>query len=266
MRAGEGASWKAGDRVYVTGGDGMYAQYALCGAGACHALPEHVSFAQGAALGVPFATAYRALFQRARARPGQVVLIHGASGAVGIATAQLARGAGMSVLGTASSEHGRAAASEAGCHATFDHTDAAYREAIMAHTSGRGVDVIIEMASHVNLGHDLRLLARGGCVAVVGCRGPLEVNPRDLMAREASVVGVMLGGATPGDSAEIFAALGAGLENGTLRPVVGRTFALHEAPAAHEFVLEQPGGAQGKVVILPFEGAGEGDGAPEAAA
>src|SRR5437016_552126 len=77
---------KAGDRLYCAGTlTGAYAEQALCLESQVHPLPSNVSFQQGAAVGVPYATAYRALFQRARALPAETVLVHGASGGVGLA-------------------------------------------------------------------------------------------------------------------------------------------------------------------------------------
>lgn len=89
---------KPGDRVYVAGTlNGTYAEKALCSEIQVHLLAEKISFEQGAAVNVPYATAYRALFQRAIAKPGEVVLVHGASGGVGIAAVQLARAAGLTI-------------------------------------------------------------------------------------------------------------------------------------------------------------------------
>src|SRR5437016_7037159 len=88
---------KSGDRVYIANDNtgsprtGIYATHALCAATQLHPLPDHVSFSQGAAIGVPYATVCYALFKRANARPGETILVHGASGGVGIAAVQIAR-------------------------------------------------------------------------------------------------------------------------------------------------------------------------------
>jgi NADPH2:quinone reductase len=241
---------KPGDRVWTSGSlSGTYAERALCREADVHPLPARVSFAQGAALGVPFMTAYHALLQIGRARKGETVLVHGASGGVGTAAVQLAKGAGCTVLGTAGTDAGRRLATEQGAHRAFDHGAAGFRDAIMAATNDRGVDVILEMLANVNLGVDLELLAPRGRAVVIGSRGCVEVNPRDLMAREASIHGVMLGMTGDEDRAAIHAALAAGLADGTLVPVVGREIPLAQAPAAHEAVMA-PGHA-GKIVLIP---------------
>lgn len=243
-----------GDRVYMLGTAGSflvgaYAELVVCNLADVHPLPDRVGFAQGAAIGVPYATAYRALFQRAMAIAGDTVLVHGASGAVGIATVQLARAHGMRVIGTAGSERGRHLAREQGAHDVLDHTDVAHFAEVEALTNGRGVDVIIEMAAHVNLAKDLPVLAPKGRVVVVGNRGTIEINPRDTMARDAAILGMALWAASDADLASIHAGLGAGLANGSLQPVVGREFDLADAPRAHEAVLAA--GSYGKIVLRP---------------
>jgi NADPH2:quinone reductase len=240
--------FKAGDRVYTAGTiSGAYAQLALCNAGQVYPLPSAVSFAQGAGLHVPYATAYRALFQRARVHAGQTVLVHGASGAVGIATVQFAVAAGLTVIGTGGTEGGRQLVRDQGAAHVLDHRAPAYLDQLMPLTAGRGADVIVEMLANVNLGRDLTVLAKGGCIVVIGSRGEVPINPRLLMRAEGAILGVMAG--TPEEYAQSHAAIGAGLRAGTLRPVVGRELPLAEAPRAHHAIIEST--AYGKIVLVP---------------
>jgi NADPH2:quinone reductase len=248
---GEGVeSVKVQERVYVGGTlRGAYAEQALCDASQVHRLPERVSFAQGAGVNVPYATAYRALYNRAHGQPGETVLIHGASGGVGIAAVQMARAGGLTVIGTAGTEKGRKLVLEQGAHHAMDHRKEGYLEEIMALTKGRGVDVILEMLANVNLARDLTLLALRGRVVVIGNRGSIEINPRATMQRDLSILGLTLMNATKEELVGIHAALIAGLESGTLNPVVGREMPLADAPRAHRAVMEP--GAFGKIVLIP---------------
>src|SRR6266566_8040886 len=242
--------FKAGDRVYTAGSvTGAYAEFALCKKEQVHPLPANVSFAQGAAMGTPYATAYRGLFQRADAKPGETVLVHGASGGVGTAAVQLARARGLRVFGTAGSDQGRKLAREQGAHEVFDHRAPDQFEQIMKATDGRGVDVIVELLANVNLGKDLTILAKSGRVAIIGSRGRVEIDPRDTMQRDVDLRGMVLPNTPPEELASIHAALVAGLENGTLRPVIGKEFPLAEAAQAHRAVIEP--GAMGKIVLVP---------------
>jgi NADPH:quinone reductase len=240
---------KPGDRVYTAKTlTGAYAEYALALEEQVHYLPAKVSFAQGAGVWVPYGTAYHALYHSAVARASETVLVHGASGGVGTAAMQIARAMGLMVFGTAGTPRGIELVKREGAHQVFDHIKPGYQEEIMKATGGRGVDIILEMLANVNLSHDLRLLATNGRVIIIGNRGEITINPRDLMLRRASARGFTLWAITPEEEADIHAGLIAGLENGTLRPVVGKEFPLAEVARAHKEILEP--GAAGKLVLI----------------
>jgi len=239
-----------GDRVYtVQTLSGAYAELALCDRSQVKPLPTNTSFSQGAGISVPYGTAYRALLQRAHAVAGESVLVHGASGGVGIAGVQLARAHGMTVIGTAGTDKGRQLVKQEGAHHVLDHSGPGYLDQIMSLTGGRGVDVVLEMLSNVNLDKDLGVLAKFGRIVVIGCRGTVEINPRAAMMRDAAILGMVLWNATPAELDGIHAALFAGLANGTLRPVVGKEVPLKDAPKTHVDVLAP--GAFGKIVLVP---------------
>jgi len=239
-----------GDRVYTAKTvTGAYAQYALALEEQVHSLPEKISFGQGAGVWVPYATAYHALHHSARAHASETVLVHGASGGVGNAAVQMARAMGLTVFGTAGTQKGVDLVRREGGHQVFDHSKAGYQEEIMKATSGRGVDIVLEMLANVNLSADLKLLAINGRVIIIGNRGEITINPRDLMLRRASARGFTLWAITPSEEAEMHAGLMAGLENGNLRPVVGKELPLAEAARAHKEILEP--GAAGKIVLVP---------------
>jgi len=154
---------KAGDRVYVGGSvSGAYAELALCEQAQVHPLPANASFAQGAAMNVPYATAYHALFHRGHGAEGETVLVHGASGGVGIAAVQLARARGLTVMGTAGTERGRRLVLDQGAHHVLDHGAPGYLDEVSPLTGGRGVDIVLEMLANVNLQKDLGIIALRG--------------------------------------------------------------------------------------------------------
>ena len=248
---GEGvARFAVGDRVYTAGTlSGAYAERCLCSEQQVYRLPQRVSFEQGAGVSLPHVTAYRALFYTAHAKPAETVLIHGASGGVGIAALQLACSAGMKVIGTAGSDRGRSLVAENGAHYVLDHGSPGYLEQVMTFTDDHGADIILEMLANVNLGRDLKVLAKGGRVVVIGSRGPVEIDARDLMIRDAAVFGMLVFNAPESQLAAMHAALFAGLDNGSLRPAIGQVLPLSEAPHAHEAVMGK--GAYGKVVLVP---------------
>jgi NADPH2:quinone reductase len=251
---GDGVAGLAvGDRVYLAGpmgaSTGTYAELVVNAAANVHTLPADLSFSQGAGLGVPASTAWRALFQKAAAKAGETVLVHGGSGAVGNAAIQLARAAGLTVIATAGSARGLALVTELGAHHAIDHGQSDYGAAIKAAAGGRGPDVVVEMLANVNLARDAELLAPRGRIVIIGSRGSLDFMPRLLMAREATVYGMTLPNMTADEWREVNAGVQKALAAGAVRPVIGRELPLAEAPTAHEAVMQ--GGAAGKIVLVP---------------
>jgi NADPH2:quinone reductase len=246
---GEGiAAGSIEGRVFLSGSlTGTYAEYALCKPEQLHPLPGGAEFTHGAALGIAYATAWRGLFIRGDVKAGETVLVHGASGGVGSAAVQLAHAAGLRVFGTAGSEEGLKLVREAGADEAFNHSDPVYRQAILDATTERGIDCILEMLANVNLGEDLKLLAPRGRVVVIGSRGPVEINPRDLMMREADIRGLISALATPEERSATFQALGEELAAGRINPVIAREYPLAQAADAHRAVME--GNSTGKIVL-----------------
>lgn len=242
--------FKAGTRVYTANSiSGTYAELAVVDESDLGLLPENISFEVGAGIWTPYATAYRALFQKAGAKAGETVLVHGASGGVGIAAVQWAKSAGLRLIGTASSVEGKELVVDQGADAVFDHTDEDHLGAIYEYTEGHGADVIIEMLANVNLERDFEALAMFGRIVIVGSRGPLEFTPRQAMTKDATIYGMSLFNSPQSARDEIHAAIFEGLSKGSLNPVVTRTFPLAEAPVSHHEVIERK--AFGKIVLIP---------------
>lgn len=240
---------KPGQRVFTSFAlGGTYAEKTVCLESQVHALPDRVSFSQGAGVFVPYATAWRAIHQRAQARPGERMLVHGASGGVGVAALQMGRAFGLQVVGTAGTERGLELVRKEGAIA-LDHSRADKFDALLAATGGQGYDVILEMLANVNLPTDLKLLAMGGRVVVIGSRGTVEIDARAAMGKDGAILGMSLFNAGEREMREVMAAVGAGLADGTLTPLTGREMPLTDAAAAHKLIMEP--GAYGKIALVP---------------
>jgi NADPH2:quinone reductase len=242
-----------GDRVLVNAlgpvSTGTYAESVVADAGTVHPLPDSLSYSQGAAVGVPCVTAWRALFQKADLRPGETVLIHGASGGVGLPATQLAHDAGVVVIGTAGSAAGADLVRAAGADHVLDHSAPGYLDEVLRITDGLGVPVIVEMLANENLERDLGVLALGGRIVIVGSRGELAFTPRLTMLKEATILGTALWNAAPADNAAALAAVTRKLAEGSLQLVVGTELPLRDAAQAHRQILESH--AHGKMVLIP---------------
>eukprot|EP01123_Difflugia_compressa_P013968 TRINITY_DN681_c1_g1_i2.p1 TRINITY_DN681_c1_g1~~TRINITY_DN681_c1_g1_i2.p1 ORF type:complete len:381 (+),score=69.02 TRINITY_DN681_c1_g1_i2:142-1143(+) len=250
---------KPHQRVWLSASDtGTYAQYCLAPAASVHPLPDKYTFAQGAALWTPYATAYHGLFHIGQP-PDQgkyTLLVHGASGGVGIATLQLAKiKPDVTVIGTAGTEEGVKLVLSNGADFAFNHREPNYTNKIMEATGGKGVDIILEMLANVNLNNDLTLLAKGGCVCVVGNRGAIDgFNPRLLMQKRSSVRGVMLSQITDQEKKEIIEGLNSALVNEKINPHEGLHYTLTDAPVCHNHIINPPSGGQGgKLTIHPWK-------------
>lgn len=252
---GEGVDdFAVGDPVFVgtaMGFDmtGCYAEKVVRPAKNVLPLPEGVEFSQAAALGVPYATAHYALFARGGAKAGETVFVHGASGAVGTAAIQIAKRAGITVIGSAGTDRGMDLVLEQGAAHAVDHTKDGYIEEVRERTGGTGPELILEMLANVNLAADLDLVAKYGRIIVIGNRGEITINPRMAMMKELDIRGIALFNGAPALMSEIMRDLVAGLEDGSLNPIVGREMPLAEAAAGHVAVLEP--GAFGKIVLVP---------------
>jgi len=243
---------KAGDRVFVASAlakrkTGTYAEKVVCDAAAVHQLPESVSFEQGAALGIPVTAAYRALFHRAHLKPGETVLVHGASGGVGTLAVQLAKYAGTRVIGTAGTEEGMELVKKSGADFVLNHNQTGYLDKISQVSNGSGIDVVIEMLANVNLEKDLQVLNKFGRVVVIGNRGALDFNPRLTMAKEADILGMAVWNAPLDEFNESLIAVEAALKNGGLQPFVGTILPLAKAAKAQAQILSEK--AKGKMVL-----------------
>lgn len=252
---GEGVTgFKPGDRVFagaVLGGSftGCYAELVKRPAKHVLPIPDGISFAQAAAFGVSYPTAHFALFERGGGKAGERVFIHGASGSVGTSAIQLAKRAGMTVIGSAGSPAGMELVFKQGADHAVDHTEPGYMDTVRALTDGAGPDLILEMLANVNLAADMDVAALHGRIMIIGNRGEITINPRAAMAKGLDIRGIMLWIAGEAQVAAMMKDILQGAADGSLSPVVGREMPLAEAAAAHADVLKN--GNAGKIVLIP---------------
>ncbi len=250
---GEGVKHlKKGDRVFVAAllakrNTGTYAQKVVCDANAVHILPESISYQEGASLGIPSLTAYRALFHRAKVRPKETVLIHGASGGVGSLAVQMAKSIGAAVIGTAGTDDGKSLVETAGADHAIDHITEANMNEIISLTHNKGPDVIIEFLANRNLETDLKIIAPYGRIVVVGSRGEIMISPRTAMAKEVDILGTALWNVPANEYDESLESIEELLRSGVLKPKVGDVLPLENAAQAHRQILSK--NSKGKMVL-----------------
>ncbi|XP_041370750.1 zeta-crystallin-like isoform X2 [Gigantopelta aegis] len=241
--------FKKGDRVLtVRSRSGAYAEYTAVDEKFVCQLHERLSFDQGAAMGIPFYTAYKCLMFRADAKEGETVLIHGASGGVGTACIQIAKAHGMRVFGTAGSGAGLELVKKLGADAVFNHKEKGYTDKIMAATEGDGVDVIVEMMASTNLQKDLEMINYHGRIVNVGGKGQVKINPGLTLGKECIITGVAILSSSEADVMKMHNAMEDGMKEGWINPCVNKTFPLAKASQAHEEIAHNKG-ALGKIIL-----------------
>lgn len=239
--------FKPGDRVFSSHSTqfGTLAEFTSVDEAHVFPLDDKLTYSQGAGIGVPYFTAYRALFQKAHAKKGERVLVHGASGAVGLAAVQIGVANGLRVVGTAGTPEGLDLVKQMGAEAVFNHRDKKYISELQ---KGEKFDVILEMLANVNLGKDLTLMKPRGRTIVVGSRGTVSIDPRNIMGIEGSVTGMALQTATPEEWKELSEGVIEGINAGWVTPVVDREYTLEEAGKAHHDIINSKG-AKGNLVV-----------------
>lgn len=254
---GDVKKYKPGDHIYFFVPSHAYASHLVANESQIHPLPAKYSFAQGAALGIPYLTALRAFLQlgkkvRKIKNKGitPIVLIHGGSGGVGIASIQIAHVLGYTTFATASTDEGRKLMLEQGADKVFDHSDPTYLQQIKAAAKARdGVDLILEMLGNVNINADLDLVNKFGGVIIIGSRGDGTISPVKLMGKDSYIKGLLVFNMVEKEFEECFEWLDRNLAEGKLNPIVGRELPLKDAAVAHKDILEKK--AFGKIVLKP---------------
>ena len=241
---------RIGERVWVYHAAfqrqfGTAAQFTVVPARQAVPIPDGIPVDQAAALGIPYLTAYGALFGDGPLE-GQTVLVHGGAGAVGHAAIQLARRAGAHVISTVSNATKGALAADAGAHVVVDYTADGATEAIRS-AARAGVDRIIEVDLTRNLDLDLAVLVTGGTIVTYAADAADPTIPvRALMTRNATLRFALVYGFAPALLADGVTVITDALEAGDLAPLPVVRFPLAEVAAAHDAVQSR---TPGKVLI-----------------
>jgi NADPH2:quinone reductase len=251
----EVSEFEAGDRVFATGlglfTPGTYAEYTVAPAEQLAPLPDEVSFRDGAAAAMAFATSWRALVTRGELQLGDVALVHGASGGVGHAAVQVADAAGAYVVGTARDGDPADLARTLGANAVVDYRSDDLAADLANATDGREFDVVMEPHADAHLEANLERLTRGGRIVVIGEERPITLDAGlSMTAKQTDAdfrfMSLM---ASPDDQKPILRRVGERLADGTFTVEVDSAFGLDELPEAHRELMSS--GTMGKIVVEP---------------
>ena len=225
--------YKSGDRVIILPMIGAFAERCALPAERVMALPENLSFEQGAGFTVAYGTSYHALKQRAQLKPEETVLVLGAAGGVGTAAVEIAAAMGAKVIAAASTDQKLEFARQAGAHESINYSEVPLRDAVKELTGGKGVDIVYDPVGGELAIPALRSLAWHGRYLVVGfASGTIPDMPANLaLLKEASIQGVWWGtwaSRDPRESRNNMGELFALVAQGKLTPRVTETYALED--------------------------------------
>jgi len=246
---GDVTEWAVGDRVFGTGlgnwNQGSYAEMAVADADVLARLPDGVSFAEGAAVGVAGATSWRALVDHAGLEPAETCLVHGGSGGVGHVAVQLANAAGARVVTTASERyHDRLRG--LGADVVLDYHRDDLSDAVV---DAGAPNVVLDHRVDDYFGFDADVAATGARIVAIGNTEQAATLPDVPAARAKELSVSLISMYNAPDLGAILDRLSALLADGRLAPNVARTYALDEAADAQRAVLEDS--VFGKLVVEP---------------
>ncbi len=254
---GEGVqTWKPGQRVFGITAGGAQAEFVVVPENYLAEVPANLDWAEAAAVPEVFITAHDALFTRANLRPGETVLVHAAGSGVGTAAIQLARAAGATVFGTSrtAGKLERAKAFRLDQAVVVDKDPQVFVEAINEWTSGRGVNVIVDLVGAAYLEANLSALAKLGCIVLVGTTAGSKatLDFTAVMSKRATIVGTVLRARSPEEKAtatRLFAEqVVPFLADEIVKPVVDRIYKLSEVREAHARMESNE--SFGKIVLM----------------
>jgi NADPH:quinone reductase len=250
---GDGAAGAAlGDRVIVKMRHGGYADEAVVSPSQLAPLPSNFDFAEGATFLAAHGTAYHALIDRGQIRPGEVLLVHGAGGGVGLAAVEIGRMLGATVIAAASSEEKLAVAKAKGADHLLLYAREPFRDAVKRITDGRGADVVFDPVGGEIFENSLRCIAWGARVLVIGFTGGIGIARTNLLLiKGGSVLGVRAGEAVrrnPALGKVRIKNLMEWAEAGKIRPHISHRLPLEDYARAMRLLIERK--AIGRVALM----------------
>lgn len=255
-RVGPGVSgWRAGDRVVALLEGGGYAEQVAVRATQILPAPRSVDLIDAAALPEAACTAWDNLVTVGELRAGEWVLVHGGSGGIGTTAIQIAKALGARVATTAGGPDRAARCADLGADLSIDYRTQDFAELVHTASGGSGADVVLDVVGAAYLADNVRVLARGGRLVVIGLqrgrRGELDLGA--LLTKRATIAGTTLRSRPPAEKAAVVTAVRDHVwpmvDDGRVRPVIHARLPLAEAQQAHE--LLESGEAFGKVLLVP---------------
>lgn len=243
---------KVGDRVMATTSNGAFAEQMNCAAANVFRIPASMPYEIAAGFPITYGTTYHALVDRGRMKPGEVLLVHGAAGGVGLNAVELGRELGATVIGTVGSDEKAAIVRQYGAAHVINYSKESIKDRVKELTGGNGADVIYDAVGGDAFDQSLRCINWDGRLLVVGfASGRIPEAPANLaLIKGCSIVGVFWGAFAardPEKNRANFAALLALYEHGKLKPHVSQSFALDQVSQAMAALLSRK--TTGKVVI-----------------
>ena len=241
-----------GDRVIVRMRHGAYADEAVVAPSQLTVLPSTFDYAEGATFLAAHGTAYHALVDRGQVKAGEILLVHGAGGGVGLAAVEIGKMLGATVIAAASSEQKLAVVQARGADHLVLYEKEPFRDAVKRITDGRGVDVVFDPVGGEIFENSLRCIAWGARLLVIGFTGGIGLARTNLvLIKGASVLGVRAGEAARRDPAlggVRLEALVAWAEDGRIRPNVSHRLPLEDYAKAMRLLIERK--AIGRVALM----------------
>ena len=235
--------FKEGDTVMTRHPPGAYAEMATIAADAALPVPKGLSLEQAAGFRSAYTTAYHALVQRGRLQPGEVLLVHGAAGGIGLAAVQVGKILGATVIATSGSDEKLAVVTANGADHTINYSNG-FRDRVKELTDGRGADVIYDPIGADVFDESMRCLNWGARILILGFVGgrPALAKTNHLLIKGASAVGVRLGGFNdfePETAVENLRVLAQWAADGKIVPHVSHTFLLEQAADAMQAIIDR---------------------------